>query len=410
MRRVLAAAVAAAFAVPVAVSQPAVARAADQCAKAGQAGAESPWPRAMLAPDSVWPFTRGGGTVVAVLSTGVDRDAPQLRGRVLSGYDAVAGRDGADSDCTGTGTQVAGVIAAQPSDGNGVVGLAPSTKIEPVRVVPDDNSGDTRAQAGPLARGLVWAYEHGVDVIVVATPVSKDDPAVRLAAEEAGNRGIVVIAAVGDQGGPDDTDPVPYPAADPDVLGVGAIGESGQAWENSQHGDYVDLVAPGEAVPTLQRGSGLVEADGTAIAAGYVAAAAALVRSQRGDLVGPEISKALVATASPAPLGSAYGAGVVNPYAAVTGNAAAASARPLPAVAGVPPVNDTSSHRRENWALAGAGLAALAVIAALLFAAAARRGRRQNWRPGLAQAPATPEEPTEPGPPVMLLEEPTEGR
>jgi membrane-anchored mycosin MYCP len=413
MMQVLVAVVAVAFAGPVAAvpAEAAPARLAkDQCAQPGNVTADAPWPRSMLAPDSVWRFTRGGGTVVAVLSTGVDATAPQLRGRVLGGYDAVANKNGADSDCTGTGTQVAGVIAAQSSVDNGVVGLAPNTKIEPIRVVADDDSGDAVPQPGPLARGVVWAYQHGVDVIVIATPVGKNDEDVRLAVTEATTRGVVVVAAAGDQGGPDGTDPTPYPAAYPGVLGVGAIGSTGQAWENSQRGDYVDVVAPGEAVPTVQRGGGLVAADGTAIAAGYVGAAAALVRSKRGDLIGAAIGKALIATASPAPLGPAYGAGVVNPYAAVTENAVAVSARPLPAVVGVRPGNDSVARRRKDLALAGAGLAALAVVAALLFAGAARRGRRQSWRPGLAAAPPGAAEPAEPGPPLMLLDEPTESR
>jgi membrane-anchored mycosin MYCP len=108
----------------------------------------------------------------------------------------------------------------------------------------------------------VWASEHGADVIVIAAPVGKDDDAVRLAVTEAGKRGAVVVAAVGDQGGTNGTNPTPYPADYPGVLGVGAIGSTGQVWENSQKGDYVDLVAPGEAVPTVQRGSGLVEGHG----------------------------------------------------------------------------------------------------------------------------------------------------
>jgi membrane-anchored mycosin MYCP len=408
MRRGLAVTAAVAFLLPVV---PGVAEAApSQCAKTGGITAEEPWPRAMLAPDTVWPFTLGGGTTVAVLSTGVDRTTLQLRGRVLPGYDAVADRAGADSDCTGTGTQVAGVIVAQPTADNGVVGLAPKTTILPVRVVPDLNSGDDAALPAPLARGVAWASSHGADVIVVAAPVFKDDQAVQLAVADAVKRRVVVVAAVGDLGSPQDGDPTPFPAAYPDVVGVGAIGANGQVWEKSQHGTYVDLVAPGAAVPTVQRGRGLVVADGTAIAAGFVGGAAALVVSKRGDLVGPGIAKALLATASPAPSGSFYGAGVVNPYGAVTQNAAVASARPLPVVAGVPFRTDDSARRRERIALAAAALAALAVVAALLFTAAARRGRRQKWAPRLAPPAAGSEEPAEPGPPVMLLDEPSDSR
>ena len=415
MRRGLVAVVAAAFVVPMFPGTAAAApvdlrRAPQKCAEAQNFDAEAPWPRAMLAADSVWPFTRGSGTVVAVLPTGVDGTQPQLRGRVLDGFDAVANRAGANSDCTGTGTQVAGVIAAEPSTGNGVVGLAPTTTIQPVRVVSDDNSSTVEAQPGPLARGLTWAAEHDADVIVVAAPVRTDDPAVRQAVADAATRGIIVVAAVGDLGSASDSNPTPYPAAYPDVLGVGAIAANGQVWEKSQHGDYVDLVAPGAAVPTLQRGNGLAQADGTALAAGYVGAAAALVRSKRSDLVGLDVATALIATASPAPLGTSYGAGVVNPYAAVTSNVAAASKRPLPAVAGAPLDDDSGLRRRQGVALAGAMLAGIAVIAAVLFTAAARLGRRQGWHPGLAPAPEETEEPLEPGPPVMLLDEPADTR
>src|SRR4029453_12032380 len=96
-------------------------------------------------------------------------------------------------------------------------------------------------------------------------------------------------------------------------------------------GPFVDLVAPGVGVPTLQRGTGLILADGTAVAAGYAGAAAALVRAKRGDLLPAEVLRLLVATASPAPRGEAYGAGMVSPYAAVTDQVVPPSGRPLPA-------------------------------------------------------------------------------
>src|SRR5690606_12939289 len=80
------------------------------CAQTGTAQEEPAllWPQLSLAPERVWPFTTGAGITVAVLDSGVDDRHPQLAGRVKQGYDAV-GRGRADSDCLGTGTQVAGV-------------------------------------------------------------------------------------------------------------------------------------------------------------------------------------------------------------------------------------------------------------------------------------------------------------
>lgn len=379
------------------------AAAAPLCTKPGTLTNAASWPRTMLAADSVWPFTEGGGELVAVLSTGVDAGQPQLRGHVRPGFDAVAGGGAADRDCTGTGTQVAGVVAARPSGSGGMVGLAPGADVLPVRVVPDANAGNAQPQPGPLARGVTWAAQHGADVIVVASPVHTDSPAVRDAVASAVQRGVVVVAAAGDEGGPDDTNPTPYPAAYPAVLGVGAISADGTLAPTSQRGDYVDLVAPGVAVPTLQRGGGLVAADGSAIAAGFAGAAAALVLAKRGGLLGKEVDGLLTSTAGATAAGPGFGAGVVNPYAAVTNHGSATSARPLPGVAAAPPAARDTGRARLWISLIGAGVALLAVVAALVLAAAIRRGRRQRWHPMTADQPPRPDEPLEPGPPILLL-------
>ena len=78
---------------------PATAAPVDNCARSSEIDASAPWPRGLLRHDDVWAFTRGGGTTVAVLSTGVDRGQPQLKGRVLAGFDAVDSQGDADSDC-----------------------------------------------------------------------------------------------------------------------------------------------------------------------------------------------------------------------------------------------------------------------------------------------------------------------
>jgi subtilisin family serine protease len=243
---------------------------------------------------------------------------------------------------------------------------------------------------------------------VVAVPSYRDTPRLRQAVASAIAADVPVIAAVGDLGSDQDGNPTPYPAAYDDVIGVGAIDQDGQIYAKSQRGGYVDLVAPGVAVPTLQGGSGragLVEADGTALAAGYVGAAAALIRSRSGRMPVAELTRLLTASASPTVAGDAFGAGVVNPYAAVTGQLTKGNVRALPAVSAPPAQRTEAEQRRRQVAVVGALIAAVAVVAVLMVSAAIRRSRRQHWRPGLAPPLPEYDEPVEPGPPVMLLEQ-----
>ncbi|MEU4427312.1 S8 family serine peptidase [Actinoplanes sp. NPDC024001] len=374
------------------------------CAKPGRAEIGGSWPRAALQADAVGPVADGSGVVVAVLSTGVDAGQPQLDGRVLAGVDVVDRAGAANQDCTGTGTQVAGVIAGRRDGGDpDVAGLAPGSRILPIRVLLDDPAG-SESDPATLARGIDTAVQNGAGVIVVAAPVYQDQRQLETAVAGAVGQGVIVVAAAGDLGGPDDGNPTPYPAAYPGVIGVGAIDQTGRVSPASQRGEYVDLVAPGVAVPTLQTGRGLVEVDGTAVAAGFVGAAAALVRGRRGDLNPQQLTRLLTATASPAPIGDAFGAGVVDPLAAVTGRLVAADQRPLPGVDPPAPPDTAADSLRRAIALTGAVVAAVIVVAVLLAAAAIRRSRRQHWRPGLAPAVPAQVEPLEPGPPVMLLD------
>ncbi|WP_436522276.1 S8 family serine peptidase [Actinoplanes sp. HUAS TT8] len=384
---------------------------AADCASAGDLPGAA-WPRTMLATDSVSQLARGGGVTVAVLSTGVQAGNRQLAGRVLNGRDANADNGTANTDCRGLGTQVAGVIAAAVSAGNPVLGLAASATVLPVRVLPDNLSAqDATAQPNVLARGIEFAVNQGADVIVVAAQAYTDNDRLRTAVASAIAADIPVVAASGDLGSAQDKNPDPFPAAYPDVITVGAIDQNGKIFEKSGHGAYVDLVAPGVAVPTLQGGDagpgGVIEADGTALAAGYVGATAALIRGRTGRMPVADLTRLLTASASPTVNGEAFGAGVVNPYGAVTGKATAKRGRALPALSAAAPSRSGAENQRRVVAFAGATLAAVAVVAVLMITAAVRRSRRQHWRPGLAPPLPEYDEPVEPGPPVMLLDTPT---
>ncbi|MEU4623036.1 S8 family serine peptidase [Actinoplanes sp. NPDC023801] len=373
------------------------------CAQPGEDRVNGSWARAMLQADAIGALEAGDGARVAVLSTGVDRGQPQLAGRVLAGDDTADNAGTADQDCTGIGTQVAGVISGSRNGGDSdAAGLAPGAEILPIRVMPDDPAG-SEPSPGTLTRGILTAVQQNADVVVVTTPVYRNDPDLESAVATAVAQGTVVVAAVGDLGSRDDGNPDPYPASYPNVIGVGAVDQNGQIAPASQFGEYVDLVAPGVAVPALQTGRGAVEASGTAVAAGFVAAAAALLRARDPRLPPAEVARRLIATASPAPAGPAFGAGVVNPYAALTARVVDSDARRLPALEPAALPDDSAELRRRAIAVNSAVVAVILVLGLLLAAAALRRNRRR-WRPGLAVRPPSPPEPLEPGPPVMLLD------
>ncbi|TDC69446.1 type VII secretion-associated serine protease mycosin, partial [Micromonospora sp. KC606] len=348
-----------------------------------------PWAQRRYAPERLAPLAGGAGVTVAVIDSGVDRRHPQLRDQVLDGADFLdPGGDGS-RDCAGHGTGVASIIAAGPAEGVAFTGLAPGARVLPVRVseqqvVEGRESGRT-VGAADFARAIRWAVDHDADVLNLSVVLYADDPAVREAVAYAVRRDVVVVAAAGNLHG--SGDPRPYPAAYEGVLGVGAIGPDGSRADFSQTGPYVDLVAPGSDVLMAAPGQGHRRAEGTSYAAPFVAATAALVRQYRPDLTAAQVARRIVDTADPAP-GDGYGAGVLNPYRAVTDTDAAPAVvsrvpSALPADRPDPGLLARRARRAaaRDRALLVAGVTGGAIAAAVLLALVLPRGARRGWRP-----------------------------
>lgn len=335
-----------------------------------------PWAQKMLGVERAWPFSTGHGVLVAVVDSGVDSAHPQLAksGKVLPGFDFIRGKPGADFDCISHGTAVASIIAADRAPGIGFRGVAPGTRILPVRVSesePDEQNTGNAVQPKVFAKAIRYAVDHGARVVNLSVVMYSDVPVVRAAVRYAEAKGALLVAAAGNQhqnnGG---TDPIPYPAAYPGVIGVGAITIGGTRLGASQVGPYVDLVAPGGGVLAATRSHGYVFWDGTSFATPFVSATAALVRAEFPSLSPARVASRLFATADPAPGNSAeYGHGIVDPYRAVTeglaGANSAAAAKPL-----TKPTPDVAAHRRAARArhrAAAATRMALYTIAAGVF-------------------------------------------
>ncbi|WP_158894698.1 type VII secretion-associated serine protease mycosin [Amycolatopsis anabasis] len=364
-------------------------------APARPAVTERPWPQQTLSADTVRKQGTGAGVVVAVIDSGVDPDHPQLSGpgKVLPGKDFfLVGELPATFDCDSHGTAVASIIAATPTDGIGFAGLAPDATILPVRVSESEANGEGATEAidpEVLARGIWYAVDQGAKVINLSVAGGLDNRFVRDAIRHAHEKDVVVVAAAGNAQQGTAAGPPAFPAGYDGVLGVGAVDMSGTRLPSSQIGSQVDLVAPGGEVLAATRAGGHQYWNGTSFAAPFVSATAALVRSAKPELSADQVAERILATATPAPGGAAsaaYGAGLVNPYRALTGNLVGAVPAPTPAVRRAVP--DPAQVRLAAWwaeSTSTAWIVAILTAAAVVLGATAAlvlaRGRRAGWRP-----------------------------
>jgi subtilisin family serine protease len=271
--------------------------------------ARQAWERTMGSPD----------VIVAVIDTGVDLGHPDLRGRLVSGIsfvNEVSGPTGEPGDNTvqpiknngpiddnGHGTHVAGIIAAQADNGEGIAGVAPNCRIMPVKVL----AYNTRGFDGDVVAGIVWAVDHGARIVNMSLGGEGGGRSLERAIQYAGARGTLVVAAMGNDG----EDPthnyganLNYPAAYSGVLAVAAVQPDSSPAGFSNHGRWCSVAAPGTRIlsttPTYEVydpvSLGYDNLDGTSMATPFVAGVAALTLSAQPGLGAKELKRKLEAS------------------------------------------------------------------------------------------------------------------
>jgi thermitase len=248
----------------------------------------SQWsPRQTHAP-AAWERTVGDAqTVVGVVDTGIDAAQPDLRGRVVPGFDFVHGHADPRDD-NGHGTAVAGIIAAAGDNGVGVAGYCWRCRLMPLKVLGADGTG----LSSDLARGIVWAADNGARVINASLEGPPDDSAVAAAAAYARARGALVIAAAGN----DSSSTLGYPAALPGVVSVAASTAGDELYAFSNSG--AALAAPGMN-STTSLGGGYERFLGTSSAAPVVSGIAGLLLGLAPNATLAQLSEALERSAVP---------------------------------------------------------------------------------------------------------------
>jgi serine protease len=213
---------------------------------AGEFGLNAPAAWANVAADGA---PGGRGVIVAVLDTGVAyaNRGPFLRSpdftphEFVRGYDFVA-RNPFPNDRNGHGTFVASTIAEATNNGRGLTGLAFGSRVMPVRVLDSQGEGE----ASTIAEGVLFAVRHGAQVINLSLEfasgvTASDIPELLEALRYAHRRGVLVVAAAGNEG----HTAIAFPARAPSVVSVGATTEHGCLAGYSNDGTGLTLVAPG---------------------------------------------------------------------------------------------------------------------------------------------------------------------
>jgi serine protease len=296
---------------------------------AGAAAADplrgSQWNLDMVEADAAHAIATGQGAVVAVIDTGVHQAHPDLQGRLLPGYDFVDG-DAVPQDENGHGTHIAGIVAANTGNGEGVESVAPGASVLPLRVL--DEAGEGFIE--DAAKAIDYAIAHDADVINLSLstspPIVGDllDTTFAEAIDRALDAGIVVVAVAGNTALPLCENPVSQGR----VLCVGAVDRRRQRSAYSSFGFGLALVAPGgsgapadgENVLSTYTAPLYEEVAGTSQASPHVAGVAALLVSK--GITGQAATRLILASATdvgPDGPDLAYGAGIVNARRAVDG-------------------------------------------------------------------------------------------
>jgi subtilisin family serine protease len=269
-------------------------------------------------------IAKGERVLVAVIDSGIDDTHPDLANVVAAKFDAVGGVDKPHRH----GTAVAGAIVAHGK----LSGAAPAARLLAIRAF-EPNATGAQGTSFNIVNGLEWATGQGARIVNMSFG-GPPDPLLRRAFSALRYRGVVLIAAVGNDG---PKAPPLYPAADANVIAVTATDSQDQLYSAANRGKYIAVAAPGvDIIGPAPEGSYQISS-GTSLAAAHVSGIAALLIERRQTLSPATVKRILLDTArdlGPKGRDEEFGAGLTDAYGAVLTLEPRTGATPAAAPAG----------------------------------------------------------------------------
>jgi hypothetical protein len=218
----------------------------------------------------------------SILDQSTDSILDQLQARLPSAF--------------GHGTMVAGLIHL----------VAPTAKIMPVKVF----TGTGASTLSNIVSGIYWAVDHGADVINMSFDSTQSSSDLQNAIGYANSKGVVCVAAVGNDG----KQTMVYPAGYSSVMGVASTNDQEIRSSFSNYGSsLVAVAAPGEGMVTLYPGNNYAEGWGTSFSAPLVAGGAALLVQIQRNINEGQAAQAISQANS---IGQGLGAGELDLFRA----------------------------------------------------------------------------------------------
>lgn len=253
-----------------------------------------------------WEITKGKKSiVVAVIDTGIDPTHPDLKDNLWHkagtgeyGYDFVLNKPNPD-DRHGHGTHVAGIIGATAKANAGASGVAPNVSIMAVRYYSSSATG--AENLSNTIKALNYAIDNGANVINYSGGGAEFSAGEKKAIERAASKGILVVAAAGNEyENTDESGNTYYPAEYglSNIISVAATNIHNELLPSSNWGfRHVHVAAPGDNIySTLPHGHyGYLT--GTSQATAFVSGLAALILSENPKLKPEEVREIVMDSA-----------------------------------------------------------------------------------------------------------------
>lgn len=270
----------------------------------------------------VWKYIRKSNIKIGVADSGIDYKHCNLRflrkNDVINFTGTKSNKDCEPITQCEHGTHIAGIIAAQPKDGIGCMGIVESENIISLKVLGNlRNENVSNKASEAFIKAIEYAEKNNIKIINCSFCGKTFSEKEKNAMEKAKN--IIFILAAGNNSLNLEQKPM-FPACYnlKNSITVAAIDKTGELYATSNYGNFVDIVAPGENIVGPYAKDSYIKANGTSVATPFVTGVCALILEKYPNLTPYELKKVITQKTNVTTIESLNGKikskGLINAY------------------------------------------------------------------------------------------------